>query len=85
MWAIEIILGVTIVVLALALVVCVLMQSGKDKSLSSTITGGASDTFFSKGKGKSKDKMFSIFTTILSVIFALVAIAFVIVVTVLHP
>ncbi len=84
MWAIEIVLGVITVVLALALVVCVLMQSGKDKSLSGTITGGASESFFAKGKGKSKDKVFSLFTTILAVIFAIVAVTFVIAVTILH-
>ena len=74
----EIALGVILVVLAVALVVCVLMQSGKDKSLSGTIAGGAADSFFSKGKGKSKDKVFSLITTILAVIFAIVAVVMVI-------
>ena len=77
----EIALGIILVVLAVALVVCVLMQSGKDKSLSGTITGGAADSFFSKGKGKSKDKVFGLITTILAVLFAIVAVIMVIFVT----
>ena len=77
----EIALGIILVVLAVAVVACVLVQSGKDKSLSSTITGGASDSFFSKGKGKSKDKILSTVTTILTVIFAIVAVALVIIIT----
>ena len=77
----EIILGIILVVLAVALIACVLMQSGKDKSLSGTIAGGAADSFFSKGKGKSKDKIFSLITTVLAVIFAIVAVVMVIYIT----
>ena len=77
----EIALGVILVVLAVALIICVLMQSGKDKSLSGTIAGGAADSFFAKGKGKSKDKVFSLITTILAVLFAIVAIVMVIYIT----
>ena len=80
MGALEITLGIILMVLAVALIVCVLLQSGKDKSLSSSITGGASESFFSKGKGKSKDKLFSIATTVLAIVFAIVAIAMVIIV-----
>ena len=80
----ELALGIILVVLAVALVVCVLMQSGKDKSLSGTITGGAADSFFSRGKGKSKDKVFSLITTILAVIFAIVAVIMVIFITKTH-
>ncbi len=74
----EIALGIILVVLGIALVVCVLMQSGKDKSLSGTITGGASDSFFAKGKSKSKDKLLSTLTTIIAVVFAIVAVVMVI-------
>ena len=76
----EIALGIILIVLAVAVVACVLMQSGKDKSLSGTITGGAADSFFAKGKGKSKDKLFAMVTTILSVVFVIVAVIAVIVI-----
>ena len=61
-------LGIILVVLAVALVICVLMQSGKDKRLSGSIAGGA-ETFFGKTKGKSTDKIFSRVTTVLSFVF----------------
>ena len=79
MGALEITLGVILMVLSVALIVCVLLQSGKDKRLSSSIAGGSSESFFSKGKGKSKDKIFSIVTTVLAIVFAIVAVAMVIV------
>lgn len=79
----EIALGILLIVLAAVLVVCVLLQSGKDKKLSSTITGSA-DTFFSKGKSKSKDKMLSTVTTILAIVFVVVAFAAVLVITALN-
>ena len=76
----EIALGIILIVLAVALVACVLLQSGKDKRLSSTITGGAADTFFAKGKSKSKDKMFAALTTVLAIVFTVVAVVAVIVI-----
>ena len=78
----EIILGIVLMVLAVALTACVLLQSGKEKKLSSTITG-SSDTFFSKGKSQTKDKLLSRITTVLAVVFCLLAFAAVIVITVI--
>jgi len=66
-----VLLSIILIVLAVALVVCVLMQSGKDKRLSGSIAGGA-ETFFGKTKGKSTDKIFSRITTILSFVFVAV-------------
>lgn len=77
----EIALGIVLMVLAVAIVALVLMQSGKDKKLSSTITGSA-DTFFSKGKSKTKDKMLVRITTALAVVFCLAAFATAIFITV---
>lgn len=69
----ELALGIIIGVIAVALVACVLLQSGKDKQLSGAITGSA-DTYFGKGKGKSKDKMFSRITTVLSLVFVVLVV-----------
>lgn len=74
----EIILGSLIIIMAVALVVCVLLQSGKDKRLSGTIAGAA-ETFFAKGKSKSRDKMFSRITTILSFVFVIAVVVLVII------
>ena len=72
MGAFEIVMGIVIIVFAVVLIACVLLQSGKDKSLSGTITG-AGETFFTKGKSKSKDAMFSKITTVLSFVFVVLA------------
>jgi len=73
MGALEIVLGIVILVLSVILVICVLMQSGKDKRLSGSIAGGA-ETFFGKTKGKTTDKLFGRLTTILAFVFAVLAV-----------
>lgn len=69
----EIALGIVISVLAVILVACVLAQSGKDKRLSGSIAG-TTETYFSKGKSKSKDKILSRITTVLSFIFVILVV-----------
>ena len=70
----DIAFGVTLLILAVALVVLVLFQSGKDKKLSGTIAGGA-ETFFGKSKATDYNKTLSIVTTIVASVFAVVAFA----------
>ena len=71
---IEWILGIVLIVLAVFLVVAVLLQSGKEKGLSGSIVGGA-DTFSGKSKKAKKDALLSRLTTILAIVFAVVAVA----------
>ncbi|MBQ9116147.1 MAG: preprotein translocase subunit SecG [Clostridia bacterium] len=66
--ALNITLGIILLLAAIFLIVAVLMQSGKSHKLSGTIAGGA-ETFFGKTKGKSIDKLFSRLTTIVSIAF----------------
>ena len=66
--ALNITLGIILLLAAIFLIVAVLMQSGKSHKLSGTIAGGA-ETFFGKTKGKTIDKMLSKLTTIVSVVF----------------
>jgi preprotein translocase subunit SecG len=75
----ELIFGISLMVLATVVAVLVLLQTGKEKSLSGTIAG-AGESFYSKNKGKSKGKTLSIITTILSIVFVILAIAFVVVI-----
>lgn len=63
-------LSILILVLAVVLIALVLMQSGKGKNLSGTIAGG-SDTYFSKGKSTTKDKILFRITAVLSVVFVI--------------
>ena len=70
----ELTLGIILLVLAVALVVLVLMQSGKEKNLSGSIAGGA-ETFFGKSKGSDISKKLSVVTTVLAIVFVLLVIA----------
>ena len=69
-----IVLGAILLVLAVALVALVLMQQGKDKKLSGAIAGG-SDTFYGKNKTADKDKVMSVITAIVGVVFVVIVIA----------
>ena len=71
--ALNVVLGIILLIGAIFLIVAVLMQSGKSHKLSGTIAGGA-ETFFGKTKGKSIDKLFSKLTTIVSVVFVVLVI-----------
>lgn len=73
MGALEIVLGIIILVAAAILVAFVLLQSGKDKRLSGTIAGAA-ETFFAKGKSKTRDKRLARLTTVLSFVFVILVI-----------
>ena len=80
----EITLGIILMVLATVVAVLILMQSGKEKSLSGTIAG-AGESFFSKTKGKTKERALSLVTTILSILFVILAVAFVVVIAIHQP
>ena len=73
MGALEIILGIVTLFIAVVVVLLVLLQSGKDKRLSGTIAGAA-ETFFAKGKSKTRDKILSRVTTILSFVFVVLVV-----------
>ena len=73
MGALEIVLGIITLVIAVAVVALVLFQSGKDKRLSGTIAGAA-ETFFAKGQSKTRDKMLARITTILSFVFVILVV-----------
>ena len=82
--ALELTLGIILMVLAAVVAVLILMQTGKEKSLSGTIAG-AGESFFSKNKGKTKERPLSIITSILSIIFVILAVVFVIVIAITEP
>ena len=50
MSAIQYVLGIILILLAIVLIVAVLLQESRSAGLSGAISGGA-DTFFGKGKG----------------------------------
>lgn len=68
MTVIQYILGAVLIVCAIFLTVVVLFQD-KSKGLSGAIGGGASETYFGKNKGSSKNKKLSKLTAIVSIVF----------------
>ena len=74
MTALNIVLSILLFVAAIFLIIAVLIQSGKDKGVSGAITGGASETYYGRNKGKSRDKKLSLITTIVAIVFVLLAI-----------
>ena len=65
-------LTVVHVILSLALIVVVLLQSGKQAGLSGSIGGGA-ETFFGKNKARTLDGLLSRITTALAILFIVVS------------
>jgi len=72
MTALEITLGIILLVMAVFLMVAVILQSGKDKK-SGVISGGA-ETFFGKSNVTTADKILNRLTVAVAIIFALVVI-----------
>lgn len=66
-------LTIVFIIVAIVLTILVLMQEGKSTGLSGTITGMA-DTYWSKNKGRSKEGKLVKYTTILAVLFFVLAI-----------
>ena len=73
------VLGSILIALTVFLVVLILQQTGKEKGLSGTITGGSSETFFGKSGGDRKDKLLSTLTIIGSLLFVVITIVLVII------
>ena len=68
------VMGSALIALALALVLLVLAQSGKDTSLSGSISGGSTDTYYGQNKGKSRDKIIAILTTVVAIVFTVLVV-----------
>ena len=76
--AIELTLGIILLVMALFLVVAVIMQSGKEKK-SGVISGGA-ETFFGKSNVTTVDKILNRLTIAVAIAFTLIVIVMYIIV-----
>ncbi len=74
----DIAIAIALLVVSVALTALVIMQSGKDKRLSGSISGAA-ETFFGKSNTASSDKKLSVITTVIAIVFAvLVLVAYLI-------
>lgn len=71
------IIGGVLIALAILLTAIILMQTGKDKDLSSTLAGGT-DTYFGRSGGAKKDKLLFRLTVVASVVFVVLTVVLVI-------
>ena len=65
--ALEIVLGIVLMLFAIAIIIVVLLQEGSQKNLGG-VTGGA-DTFLSKNKARSVDAFLSRWTKVIAIGF----------------
>ncbi len=57
------------------LIAVVLIQPGKTNGLSGLISGGATESFYSKNKSRTSQAMLSRTTVVLAILFAIICIA----------
>ena len=72
MGALKIVLTVIFIVVCIALTVLVLMQEGKSAGLGTI--AGAAESYWGKNKGRSMEGMFVKITTVLAVVFMVLAV-----------
>lgn len=68
----QIILGIVLIIMSIAIIVVIILQEGNQQGVG-VVTGGA-DTFFSKNKARSIDAFLSRWTKVFAVIFVLAVI-----------
>ena len=74
MGALEIILGILMIITSLVIIAIVLMQKSREGGLSGAIAGG-SDTFFGKNKGRTIEARLAKVTRYVAIVFFVLAIA----------
>ncbi len=73
MGAVEIILGILVILVSLAIIIAVLFQQGRRAGINGAISGGA-DTFLSKNKARTVDAMLARYTKYIAILFFVLAI-----------
>lgn len=62
------------IIVSVLLIVVVLVQPGKSNGLSGLISGGTTESFYSRNKSRTSEAMLSKLTIFLAVVFALLCI-----------
>ena len=79
MSALQIVLGIVLIVLAVLIIVLVMLQESHQQGLSGAISGGSSESFFGKNKGRTDEAKKAFLTKILVAVFAVIVLASVLV------
>ncbi len=74
MSALEIVLGVFLILASVLIIAIVLMQKSREGGLSGAIAGG-SDTFFGKNKGRTNEARLAKITRYIAIVFFILAFA----------
>jgi len=75
MEVLEIIVTILEVLSSIALIVVIMLQSGKEAGLSGALAGGSADTYLSKSKGGSLDKMLASATKWVALVWVLLTLS----------
>ncbi len=73
MTAVEIILGIAIILVSLIIIFAVLFQQGRRAGINGVISGGA-DTFLSKNKARTVDALLARWTKYVAILFFVLAV-----------
>lgn len=73
MTAIEIILGIIILIASLAIIIAIILQPGRRSGINGVISGGA-DTFLSKNKARTFDAFLDRWTKYIAILFFILVI-----------
>lgn len=68
-----IVVGILQIITSIAIILIVLLQSGKSAGLSGSIAGGA-ETFFGKNKGRSMDALLEKYTGYVAIAFLITSV-----------
>ena len=79
MTALQIVFGIILVLLALVIIFLVLVQESNQQGLSGAISGGSSESFFGKNKGRTDEAKKAFLTIVLAVVFMVLALVTVLV------
>lgn len=72
---IDAVLIILMAILSIAIIVVVMMQEGETGGVSA-ISGGSSDTFYGKNKGRSKEQILKRITLILGAVMLVISVVF---------
>ena len=75
MTTIRVILGSMILVIAVAVIVCIMILQGKSKGLGAIDGSSTSDSYYSKNKGRTRDSIFGKITIVLSIVLVILILA----------
>lgn len=75
MSALQIVFGIVLSLLAIVIIALVLMQESNQQGLSGAISGGSSESFFGKNKGRTNEARTAFATKVVASVFFVLALA----------